>query len=183
MKNVALALLLSVTQVAAVHAEDDYRNYLHKISGFANWFRVGTYQLQDGKTIREVDLYYSDSDLSPTGSDVLVKVIPNSFGLYCVWKTNEGNWTHKEVAGRARVGFSKILSADASGLIVQLYVKRVYRAEIPAERDRWRAILKGETDDYFRLRLSFVGGQPLTEESTAEQAVDGKPPEPPQPPR
>lgn len=164
-KFITCLSILVVMGSASLSAErDPYRDYLHSIDGFEHWFRIGTYEIRDGEKLREFDLFYYDSDVRPNGKNVNWCIYPNSFGLYCVWKNEDGQWTHKEIGGRCRVGFSRVASEEKDRIIVELHGKfhRVIRAdEMPEEADL-KDKLHDKANQPFQLELVFVNGVPAT---------------------
>lgn len=168
-----MSILVAMGSASLTAGSDPYRDYLQSIVGFEHWTRIGSYEVRDGEKPRKFDLFYHDSDLRSDGKDVGWWIYPNSFGLYCVWKNEDGQWTHKEIGGRSRVGFCRMASVEKDRIIVELHGKyhRVIRAgETPGEAEL-KDDLHEKANQPFQLEVVFVNGVPATK-PLAEQ--DGK---------
>ncbi|MBT8038203.1 MAG: hypothetical protein KJO21_11720 [Verrucomicrobiae bacterium] len=174
-KSILILLFSVFSMVGYANDQSSYRTYLHNIDNFQNWFRVGSYNIKDENKVREVDIYYWDSGLRPDGKQVTSWTYPNLFGLYCVWKTDQGKWTHKEIAGSARVGFHQIVSAKDNRLILELRGQfiRFIEADETAEESKAEDKMHSEANKPFKREVIFKDGVPdlisLAEQDGADQ--------------
>jgi hypothetical protein len=176
--KLSTVIIAAALCVGTVDAETkDYRSYLTSIDGFDRWFRVGSYSLVVNGEVTPIDIFYSDSDSRPDGKEPTWQVYPNSFGLFCVWRSADGIWHHKEVAGASRVTFSSIVTVEKDHIELDLRPK--FRAVIHPNEDiakQWQRI--EEINKPFRKILLFEEGAPILrepEQTKAEQAGAGQP--------
>ena len=138
-----------------------YRDYLTSIEGFELWFRIGSYSLTVEGMKTPVDLFYRDSDLRPDGKEVRMRVYPNVFDLFCVWRSPDGNWHCKEVGGVGRATFHQIVAVEDDRIELELRPK--FQITLGPDDDLSEHFKRADeiNKPYPRI-LFFKGGEPFT---------------------
>ena len=172
-----LASIVGVVGHRAFRAKPlPYRQHLNSIEGSDAWFRVGSYSVvHDGSTI-EFDLYYSDSDVRPDGSQNVFPY-PNTFGLYCVWQRPNGSWSHKELSTGSRTTFHKIVGEKPDEIELQLRSK--FRVPLSGSGEEGFEDMKRmlEANQPYSRKLMFENGEPVLKILTDK--ISSGMPEPP----
>ena len=148
-------LLATFALCPAVRAEgDSYRSYLKAIDGYNRLFRIGTYQLKDGNVIRDFDLFYYQSDKRPYGQRPTRIALPLSFDLFCIWKNDSGQWTHKEILGLSIDAFDRVDFVQVSPVVTQAAEASLAIELIRTEGPHKRGKPKKTSPLHFTLKFS-----------------------------
>ena len=169
------SLLLMVTLIACCCVvsisyfrviPEPYHEFLASIEGVDDWFRVGTYSLDDNGDPTIIDLFYFNSDMHPDDYGPGAITYPNSFSLHCVWQTADGKWNHQAVLSGSRVAFHKIVSND--GQIITLQLRPSFRVSLDD------LMHKPDVNKPFEEILTFKNGIPvlISEEQGLEPPVN-----------